>query len=167
MPSPIKKNKITKSVSLTKAIAGVTQHVTTTIVLGSASTTPQALLAVFQAALQAQADLDAAHTALHAKAQAYADAIAKANVSLDLLRRYAEATFGPTSPTLEDFGFTPEKPAVKSAAVKAASASKGTATRKAKKAAVAALTVTSSAPSATPEPAAPAAPAAPATPAKS
>ncbi len=151
-------NKATRTLTFTKILAGIAQHVTAAIVLGGASTTQAALNAIFQAAIQAQVDLDAAHTALAAKVQAHKSALAAAAAAEVLLHRWAEATFGPTSTVLADFGFTPEKPADRPVANKASGAAKASATRKAKKAAAAAVT----SPAATPEPAQPAAQAAPA-----
>jgi hypothetical protein len=148
-------NQATRTLTFTKILAGITQHVTAAIILGGTSTTAQSLSALIQAAIQAQSDLDAARAAVTAKLQAHKTALATANAAIKLLHAWAEATFGPTSPVLLDFGFTPEKAPDTSVATKAASAKKGTATRKAKKAAVTAATE----PSATPEPVAPAAPA--------
>lgn len=158
MPTKSRTNKATRTLSFTKILAGITQHVTTAIILGGVSTTQAALSAIFQAALQAQTDLDAAHAALTAKVQAHKAALAAAAAAEVLLRRYAEATYGPTSPVLLDFGFTPETPADRPVATKASGAAKATATKKAKKAAV----TTASAPAATPEPAQPAPATAPA-----
>jgi hypothetical protein len=151
-------NKATRTLTFTKIQAGIAQHVTTAIVLGGVSTTQAALSATFQAAIQAQTDLDDARAVVAAKVQAQKAAVAAAIAAEELLHRYVEATYGPESPVLADFGFVPEKIAEKSAAVKAAATAKANATKKAKKAALAAVT----SPAATPEPAQPAAPAAPA-----
>jgi hypothetical protein len=152
-----KKNKATRALSFTRIMAGIAQHVTAAIVLGGKSTTQQMLTAIFQAAIQAQDDLDAARSTVSAKEQAQKTALATALAAQALLHRWAEATFGPESPVLGDFGFTPAKPADKTVAVKAGAAAKATATRKAKKAATAAAQSPTAAPPATP----------PATPAKS
>jgi hypothetical protein len=159
-----KNNIATRALTFTKILAGITQHVTTAILLGGASTTQAALSAIFQAAIQAQTDLDAARAVVTAKVQAHKAALAAARTTETLLHKWAEATFGPESPVLQDFGFALATAAAKTAAVKASGAAKATATRKAKKAALAAAVQ----PTATPEPAtAPAAAAAPAAPAKS
>jgi hypothetical protein len=152
MATKPKDNQASRTLTFTKILAGLTQHVTTAIILGGASTTEAALSAIFQAALQAQSDLDAAHAALSAKVQAHKAALATAATTLVLLHKWAEATFGPESTVLSDFGFVPAKPAEKTSAVKAGSAAKATATRKAKKAAVLAVTE----PTASPQPASPA-----------
>ena len=151
-------NKATRNLTFTQILAGIAQHVTAAIILGGVSTTQAALSAIFQAAIQAQTDLDNARAVVAAKVQAHKAALAAAAAAEVLLHRWAEATFGPTSTVLADFGFTPEKPADRPVANKASGAAKATATRKAKKAAASAVT----SPAATPEPAQPAAAAAPA-----
>lgn len=154
-----KNNKATRALSFTKIMAGITQHVTSTIVLGGQSMTAAVLSAIFQAAMSAQSDLDAAQAVVKTKRQTQKAALKTANATAALLHRWAEAQFGVDSPTLEDFGFTPAQPADKTVAVKAEAAAKATKTRKAKKAAVAAVAE----PSAEPAPA----PAGQATPPKS
>ncbi len=132
--------------------------------LGAQARLRAALAAIFQAAIQAQADLDAAHAALRTKVQAHKAALAAAATAEELLHKWAEGAFGPASPVLTDFGFVPAVAVDKTAAVKAASAAKGKATRAAKKAALAAV----GQPTATPAPVAtPAVAAAPAAAAKS
>jgi hypothetical protein len=131
-------------------MAGIAQHVTAAIILGGKSMTQAALTVIFQAAIQAQADLDAARSTVSAKEQAQKTALAAAVAATALLHRWAEAAFGPDSPVLEDFGFTPAKPVTKTVAVKAGAAAKSTATRKAKKAAAATATEPTAAPAATP-----------------
>jgi hypothetical protein len=148
MATKPKNNKATRALTFTQILAGITQHVTTAIVLGGVSTTQAALSAIFQAAIQAQTDLDAARAVVTAKVQAHKAALAAARTAETLLHKWAEATFGPESPVLSDFGFVPAVAVVQTAAVKAASAAKATATRKAKKAALAAV----GEPSATPAP---------------
>jgi hypothetical protein len=144
-----KNNKATRALSFTKIMAGITQHVTAAVVLGGQSMTAPALTAIFQAAMNAQSELDAAQAVVKAKRQTQKATLKTANATAALLHRWAEAQFGVDSPTLEDFGFTPAQPADKTAAVKAEAAAKATKTRKAKKAAVAAATE----PSAEPAPA--------------
>ena len=162
MATKPKDNKATRTLTFTQILAGITKHVTTAIFLGGASTTQAALAAIFQAAIQAQADLDAAHAALSARVQAHKAALAAAATAEELLHKWAEGAFGPTSIVLSDFGFVPAVAVDKTAAVKAASAAKGKATRAAKKAALAAVGQPNAtpAPVATPAVAAAAAPAA-------
>ncbi len=156
MVSKVKTNKATRALSFTKILAGIATHVTSAIVLGGQSVTAAALNAVFQAALQAQTDLDAARAAVSVKLAAHKAALAAASATAALLHKWAEATFGPASPVLEDFGFTPAAPADKPVAVKAKAAAKSTATRKAKKAAVEAVTEPGATPAAPTPPAPPA-----------
>jgi hypothetical protein len=164
MATKPKNNKATRTLTFTKILAAITQHVTTAIILGGVSTTQAALAAIFQAALQAQSDLDAARTVVAEKVKAQQAALAVARTSEVLLHKWAQATFGLGSTVLQDFGFAVAKPADKPVAVKATGSAKATATRKAKKAALAAV----GQPTATPAPAAmPAVAAAPVAPAKS
>ncbi|HEX8791906.1 MAG TPA: hypothetical protein VF765_13220 [Polyangiaceae bacterium] len=144
-----KDNKATRALSFTKILAGIAQHVTAAITLGGQSMAVAVLNAIFQAAINAQTDLDAAQAVVKQKRQAQRAALKTANATAVLLHRWAEAQFGVNSPTLEDFGFAPVQPAEKSAAVKAEAAAKASKTRKAKAAAVQAATE----PSAPPEPA--------------
>ncbi len=140
MATKPKNNKATRALSFTKIMAGIAQHVTAAIVLGGQSMTAAVLNAIFQAAMNAQSDLDAAQAVVKAKRQTAKAALKTANATAVLLHRWAEAQYGVDSPTLEDFGFAPAQPADKSVAVKAEAAAKASKTRKAKKAAVAAAT---------------------------
>jgi hypothetical protein len=164
MASKSKNNKATRTLTFTQILAGITQHVTTAILLGGASTSEAALAAIFQAAIQAQSDLDAARVVVATKLKAQQAALATARTTGVLLHKWAEATFGLESPVLQDFGFALAASGDKTVAVKATGAAKASATRKAKKAALAAV----GQPSATPAPATtPAVAAAPAPAAKS
>jgi hypothetical protein len=155
MSTKLRTNKATRALAFTKIMAGIVQHVTTAILLGGTSMTQAALTAIYQAAIQAQSDLDAARSLVNAKVQAHKAALAVADTTTTLLHAWAVSAYGPKSTVLEDFGFEPAAPADKPVAVKAASAAKATATRKAKKAALAAVGAPTAATA--PAPAAPAA----------
>jgi len=144
----------TRTLSFTKILAGIAQHITAAIILGGKSLTPQALSAIFNAYLQAQADLDAARLVVMAKEQARDAALAAAEAMVPPLRSWAEASFGHASPILPDFGFKMLVATTRTAASKAASAAKAKATRAAHKAALAAA---APAPAPAPAPATPAA----------
>ena len=164
MATKPKNNKATRTLTFTQILAGITKHVTTAILLGGASTSEVALAAIFQAAIQAQADLDAARVVVAEKVKAQQAALATARNTEVLLHKWAQATFGLGSTALQDFGFAVARPADTPVAVKATGSAKATATRKAKKAALAAV----GQPTATPAPATtPAVVAAPAPAAKS
>ena len=152
MTSKVKNNKATRALSFTKIMAGIAQHVTAAIILGGQSMTVAILDAIFQAAINAQTDLDAAQAVVKAKRQTQRAALKTANATAMLLHRWAEAQFGVDSPTLEDFGFAPAQPADKTVAVKAEAAAKASKTRKAKKAAVQAATEPSAPQEPTPAP---------------
>jgi hypothetical protein len=130
----------------------VTQYITAAIVLGGKSLTPQAIAAAYQAYLQAQKDLDDARAVVAAKKAARDAALAGATAMTSPLRKYLAATYGEESPTYTAFGLPVTKKAAKTVQVKAAAATKASATRKSHKAALA------SAPTATHEPAPPATP---------
>jgi hypothetical protein len=153
MATKVKNNKATRALSFTKIMAGIAQHVTAAIVLGSQSMTQAVLTAIFQAAINAQSDLDAARAVVKQKMQTHKATLKTANATAVLLHKWAEATFGVDSPTLEDFGFTPAQPADKTVAVKAEAAAKATKTRKAKKTAVQAAIEPSAQPAPAPPPA--------------
>jgi len=159
MATKPKNNKATRALTFTQILAGITQHVTTAIILGGASTSEAALAAIFQAAIQAQSDLDAARVVVATKVKAQQAALATANATEVLLHLWAKATFGPGSTVLQDFGFAIAKPVDKPVAVKATGAAKATSTRKAKKAALAAVGQPSAAASPATTPAVAAAPA--------
>ncbi len=126
----------TRTLLFTKIIAAVAKYLTVAVVMGGKSLTPQAIAAVFQAYLQAQADLDEARTAVTAKQQARDTALAAAVAMIPPLKKYLAGTYGEESTTFTDFGFEAPKTPVKSAKVKAAAAEKATTTRKAHDAAV-------------------------------
>jgi hypothetical protein len=113
---------------------------------------------MLQAAITAAQNTKAAHDAWLAAVAAEQAQLAQLRPVLGALHKSLESQWGATSTKMGEFGFVPEKPAVRTAAQKAASAAKAKATRAAKKAALA--TVGSPAPVA--PAAAPAAPAAPA-----
>ena len=152
MASKVKNNKATRALSFTKIMAGIAQHVTAAVILGGQSMTQAVLTAIFQAALDAQNDLDAARAVVKQKMQTHKATLKTAAATAVLLHKWAEATFGADSPTLEDFGFAPAQPADKTVAVKAEAAAKASKTRKAKKAAVQAATEPSAEPAPVPAP---------------
>ena len=127
-----RQNRATEAQAFTRASSGVTRHITTPIVLGGQTVQPQVLLTAFQAALAAEADLDAARTAAKQKQQARDLAVGKARTFLAELHAYAQATYGKTSPILEDFGFKPTVAVVKPVKVKAQAVERGALTRAAR-----------------------------------
>jgi hypothetical protein len=116
---------------------------------------------MLQAVVTAAQTTKAAHDAWLAAVAAEQAQLATLRPVLSSLHKSLEAQWGATSTKMGEFGFTPEKPPVMTAASKAASAAKAKATRAAKKAALA--TVGTAAPATAPA-AAPATPATPAAP---
>ena len=133
---PKKATTASRILQFTKIVAAIAQYLTAAIVMGGKNVTPQALTAVFEAYLKAQADLDDARTAITAKQQARDAALAAAVAALPPLRKYLAGTYGEESTTYASFGFTAPKTPVKTVQVKAAAATKATTTRKAHKAAL-------------------------------
>ncbi|HEX3343690.1 MAG TPA: hypothetical protein VHS09_03915, partial [Polyangiaceae bacterium] len=95
------------------------------------------ILNLLQAAITAAQTTKAAHDAWLAAVSAEQAQLAQTRPVLSLLHKSLEAEWGAASTKLSDFGFTPEKPAVRTAASKAAAAAKSRATKAAKKAALA------------------------------
>jgi hypothetical protein len=140
----------TRIASFTKLIAAITQYITAAIVLGGKSITPQALAAVYQAYLKAQADLDAARGVVTEKQQIRDAALRQALATTPGLRKYLAATYGEDSPTYGAFGLPVTKKAVRPVKTKAAAADKATTTRARHKAALEA--VSAAAPTPAPAP---------------
>lgn len=134
-------------------------------------TIPRAtLVGRIQAALDAIAAVKAARGALQSAVATQNAAIDDARGLRAGIKRAAQSKLGPTSPRLQDLGFTPDRPRNTSSRTKAQAAAKAQATREAKgnvgKKTRKVSTLGASAPApATPAPA-PAAPAATATPPK-
>jgi hypothetical protein len=115
-------------------IAGIQKDLAnvTSLNLAGQAITPAAL------AKLVQSRIDAANAVAPAKANwsetvaAYRTVNKEVTPLLRALKTYLVNTYGPTSATLADFGFSPPKTAVKSPAVKTAAAEKAVATRKAR-----------------------------------
>lgn len=121
------------------------------------------ILNMLQAVVTAAQTTKAAHDAWLAAVAAEQAQLATLRPVLTSLHKQLEAQWGAASTKMAEFGYTPEKPPVKTAASKAAAAAKAKATRAAKKAALA--TVGTPAPATAPvvAPTTPATPAAPKT----
>ena len=124
-----------RTLLFTKIIAAITQFITTAIVLGGKSLTPQALSAMFQSYLQAERDLEAARLVVAEKQQARDAAYAPLVGTLPALEKYLAATYGEDSTTFASFGLAAAKTGTRTAEDIAAAVVKGKATRAAHKAA--------------------------------
>jgi hypothetical protein len=129
MPSIIKTNRAAEGQLLAKLISGTTQHITAKVTLGGTVYTPAQVNAVFAAAQSATSDLDTARTSFHTAVQEQEAAMTTARNLWAKLKTYVQATYGKSSPVLQDFGWTVAKQAIKSAQVKAVAAVKAVATR--------------------------------------
>jgi hypothetical protein len=135
MAASTKPTVASRTLLFTKIIAAIAQYVTTAILLGGKSLTPQALSALFQTYLQTEADLEAARTTVTARQQARDTALAAVDGVLPQFHKYLVATYGEESTTFASFGLPVSKSVAKSAEVKAAAAAKAKATRASHKAA--------------------------------
>jgi hypothetical protein len=135
----------------TAAIAGIQKYYSTTatLIMAGTSYTPAQLIALLQAYVGAITALVALHAELHDAVVAGKTQKKQVNGVLSDLEAFVVNQFGSSASQLNDFGFTPRKKAVESAATKAAAQAKAKATRAAKKPAPAATTTTNG--SATPK----------------
>jgi hypothetical protein len=90
------------------------------------------LLGRIQAALDAIAAVKAARTALQEAVAKQKVAIADARKLRGGVKRLAQNKFGPSSPTLQKLGFTPQRPSIATVATKAKAKVKAAATREAR-----------------------------------
>jgi hypothetical protein len=128
-----KRDKANQALTFTNIIAAVTKYITAAVMVGGQSVTPQALTAIFTAAMQTQQDLDAANNVAKTKKQARNSARKAALAMVVQLNRYLVGAYGADSPILEEFGFTAATPKQPTTEVKAEAVKKRTATRDAKK----------------------------------
>jgi hypothetical protein len=126
---------------VTSAIVGVQKNLSTVaqISLAGVVYSPTTLVALLQAYANLVAALIAAHNQVHGYVLSERAQRKQIAVILHALAAFAENMFGTDPNKLGDFGFTPPKARVESAATRAAAAVKASATRKAKKAALAAV----------------------------
>jgi poly-gamma-glutamate capsule biosynthesis protein CapA/YwtB (metallophosphatase superfamily) len=124
-----------------QAISGIQKYLATmsSMVIAGATYTPVQLEALLQAYATTVTALSLQHAQLHtsvvnAKAQA-----TQVDELLTALETFVVSMFGRNAEQITEFGFTPHKVTVLTAAEKAAAKAKAAATRKAKKAALAAL----------------------------
>jgi hypothetical protein len=128
-----KRDQANQALTFTKIIAAIAKYLTAAVTIAGKSVTPQALSALFTAALQAQQDLDAANNAVTTKKQARNAARTAAVAMVVPLHRYLVGTYGADSPILEEFGFAVATPKQPTTEVKAEAVKKRTATRASKK----------------------------------
>jgi len=136
MPS-IKKSDFTAS--LTACADGLTANypATQSWVFDTKTYTRGDILNMLQAAVAAVQTTKAAHDAWRAAVTAEKGQVAQLRVVLDALHKALESQWGASSTKMAEFGFSPEKPVVRTAASKATGVAKARVTRAAKKAALA------------------------------
>ncbi len=113
----------------TKLIAGITQHITSPILVNGHTYTPDDLKAPVQAALTADQDLDAARRDFDAKVAARKEVMPPANRMIKVFKTWLLGSYGPTNPIVTELGFEAPKPRVTPVASKAAGIEKSKATR--------------------------------------
>lgn len=128
-----KRDQANQTLQFTKIIAAIAKYITAAVMVGGKSVTPQALAALFTAAMQAQQDLDAASNVVKAKKQARNSARSAAVAMVVPLHRYVVGIYGAESPILEEFGFAVTTPKQPTTEVKAEAVTKRRSTRAAKK----------------------------------
>ncbi len=128
-----RRDKANQALTFTKIVAAIAKYITAAVMIGGKSVTPQALSALFTAAMQAQQDLDAASNVVTAKKQAR-NAARKAAVAMVVpLHRFLVGSYGADSPILEEVGFPVATPKQPTTEVKAEAVTKRRNTRAAKK----------------------------------
>jgi hypothetical protein len=125
-----------RTLLFTKIAAAIVQYLTAAVVLGGKSLTPQALSALYAAALQSQKDLEDARTVVAAKKQARDAAVAAVLAVQPDLQKYLAATYGEASTTYAAFGLPVAKQAVRTAETVAGAVTKARTTRAKHKAAL-------------------------------
>jgi hypothetical protein len=136
------KNSFTvQSARATSAIAGIQKYFSTTasLVLAGTTYTPAQVIALLQAFADALKALMALHALLKTNVGQVRAQRTQVDKILQALATYVDNLFGSDPGKLADFGLSPRKVGVKTAATKASSAAKSKATRLAKKTALAAV----------------------------
>jgi hypothetical protein len=130
----MKNNKDSIINSLRQAIAGVKKHFASSpvIVLDGASTTPDAVTAIFQTAIDAIDKSTVAEKAFHDAVAVHNTALATARATLRALTRLVTSQLGSTAAILGDFGIPVPTRQDPTAATAAAAVGKREATRKAR-----------------------------------
>jgi hypothetical protein len=124
---------------------------TQTWVFAGTTYTRDGFVGLLRGCIAATQTTKANHDTWRASVQTEKQQYTQLKPALAAFHRQLEVQYGPESPKLAEYGFAPAHPPVKSAATKAKSAAKATATKAAKKSAIAAVTAHAPA-----EPAAPA-----------
>jgi len=129
----MKTNKDKLINSLRQAMAGIKKHFASSpaIVLDGASTTPSAVTAIFQAAIDAIDGATVAEKAFHDAVAAQNKAIASARATLAALAKLVKSQLGSSAAILGDFGIPVPTRQVPTQATKAAAVERE-ATRKAR-----------------------------------
>jgi hypothetical protein len=104
-----------------------------TLPLGATTYTPGSLAAFIQSRIDAANAVNTTRASWLAAVKTYEAINTQAKAVVSDLRYLVMGAFGPTSPKLADFGFSPPKQATQTQEAKAAAAQKRAATRKARR----------------------------------
>ena len=128
-----------------RAVAGIQKYLASmpSLVMASVTYTPAQLASLFQAYVTAVTALQLLHVQLHTAVKGERAQAAQMVGLLTQLETFVVNLYGATADQVTEFGFTPRKKAVLTAAEKAASNAKASATRKARKNALASVTASS------------------------
>jgi|HubBroStandDraft_2_1064218.scaffolds.fasta_scaffold77362_1 hypothetical protein len=126
---------------ITRAVSGIQKYFASTasLVLAAATYTPAQLESLLQAYATAVTALQLLHAQLRTAVSGEKAQAAQVDALLAALEAYVVNMFGASSEQVTEFGFTPRKVTVLTAAEKAAATAKARATRKAKKDALASV----------------------------
>jgi hypothetical protein len=141
MSSKQKSSQSTRVSRVMQAISGIQKYLATTssMVLAGVTYTPAQIENLLQAYATTVTTLSLLHAQLHTAVVGEKAQAAQVEELLTALETFVVSMFGPKAEQITEFGFTPRKVTVLTAAAKAAAKAKAAATRKAKKAALAAL----------------------------
>ncbi|HZU83687.1 MAG TPA: hypothetical protein VE987_12255 [Polyangiaceae bacterium] len=117
-----------------QVITGIQKHLQNvpSIPLVGTAYTPADLVKLIQSRIDSAGTVAAAKAAWHVTVTSHKALNTSLTPSIRALRQYVINVFGPTSPVLTDFGFSPPKAATRTPEEKAAAAAKAKATRKAR-----------------------------------
>jgi hypothetical protein len=136
-----KKSQAARVARVTNAVSGIQKYLATTpsIVMAAVTYTPAELVSLLTGYGTTVSALQLLHAQLHTAVAGEQAQATETDELLSELEVFVVNMFGAKAEQVTEFGFTPHKVPVLTAAEKAASKAKAAATRKAKKAALAAV----------------------------
>jgi hypothetical protein len=114
------------------AVTGIGKHITTNVTVGGVAYTPVVLSGIFSGAVTALQTAESLHTQWLDAVKAARATVAQARVVYKPFKQFVLGQFGDNQTVLDDFDITVSKPAVPTAATKAAAVLKSKATKEAR-----------------------------------